>query len=62
MVSEDLELFSDDLSADRILSILKIASKTDEFREWMNTYHHIGVDADIFTGYKFSCRCVLEAL
>jgi|GEM_PF-4109903 len=42
MFSENLELFNDDSSADRTLSfvnILKIASKTDKFREWMNTYH-----------------------
>ncbi|WP_342303788.1 hypothetical protein [Methanolobus sp. ZRKC5] len=56
MVSEDLELFNDNLSADRILpfvNILKIVSKTDDFQEWMNTYHHIEVDEDIFLGYKF---------
>ncbi|WMW26350.1 hypothetical protein RE474_06465 [Methanolobus sediminis] len=56
MVSEDLDLLNDDLSADRILSfvnVLKIVSKTDEFKEWMNTYHHLEVDDDIFVGYKF---------
>jgi hypothetical protein len=56
MVSEDLDLFNDDLSADRILSfvnILKIVSKTDDFREWVNTYHHIENYDDIFIGYKF---------
>jgi len=56
MSSENLELFHDGLSADRILSfvnILKITSKTDEFQEWVRLHHQIEVDEHIFVGYKF---------
>lgn len=35
------------------LNILKIVSKTDEFRLWLNKFHHLENDEDLFIGYQF---------
>ena len=53
------ELNSDETFA--FLNILDILSDTDEFRQWLENFHKIDSDLDIFEGYKFAIITSLRA-
>jgi len=42
------------------LSILKIVSKTDNFRSWLREYHHLESDEHLFKGYQFFVDVVIS--
>ena len=42
------------------LNILKIVSNTDGFRVWLNGFHHLENDDDVFIGYQYFIDVILN--
>lgn len=44
------------------INILKIASKSKDFRKWLKDYHKIENDSDVFEGYKLFLMTIFKCL
>jgi len=57
---EKKEIFLGDLFA--YSKILDISSNNDDFEKWLEEYHGIKLDEDIYPGYRFFVDCCLRAM